>query len=105
MGRLWYIDSNGKRKRTKAGIKHEYKAFQSSPKQIAERDARNSARRSAMKKGLVHRGDGRDIHHVRGVVAGNGSSNLRVEKASTNRGHSEKSRKRGSRRNKSKWGK
>ncbi len=97
-GKWWYTDSNGKRKRTKAGIAHEYKEFQSSSKSISERSARNSARRSALKKGAVHKGDGKDVDHIRGVSAGNGANNLRVLSASENRGRREKSRKRGSRR-------
>lgn len=105
MGKLWYIDSNGKRKRTKAGIKHEYQKFQSSSKQIAERDARNSARRSAMKKGLVHKGDGKVIDHKDSNPRNNNSSNLRVMSKSANAGRKENSRKRGSKRNRSKWGK
>lgn len=103
MGKYWYTDSNGKRKRTKAGVKHEYQKFQSSAKQIAERDARNAARRSAMKKGLVHKGDGKDIHHRDSNPLHNGTSNLAVQSASENRGHRENSRKRGSKRNKSRW--
>lgn len=105
MGKFWYTTSTGKRKRTKAGIKHEYQKFQSSPKQIAERDARNSARRSAMKKGLVHKGDGKDVHHRDSNPNHSSVSNLRVESAHKNRGNRENSRKRGSRRNRSRWGK
>lgn len=105
MGKLWYIDKNGKRKRTKAGIKHEYQKFQSSPKQIAERDARNSARRSAIKKGLVHKGDGKDVHHKDSNPNHNSTHNLRVESAHKNRGHVENSRRKGSKRNTSRWGK
>lgn len=100
MGKLWYIDSSGKRKRTKLGLKMEYKKFQSSAKAKSERAARNSARRAAMRKGLVHKGDGKDVDHIRGVAAGNGSSNLRVMSASANRGRRQKSRKRGSKRKK-----
>lgn len=105
MGKFWYIDKNGKRKRTKAGIKHEYQKFQSSPKAIAERDARNTARRSALKKGLAHKHDGKDVHHRDSNPLHNGVSNLRVESASRNRGHAENSRLRGSTRNKLRWGK
>ncbi len=94
----WWITVNGKRKRTAAGVKHEYDTFQSSAKAKAERAARNSARRSAMRKGLVHKGDGKDVDHIRGVSAGNGSKNLRVMSASANRGRKQKSRKRGSKR-------
>lgn len=104
-GKYWYTTASGERKRTKAGVKHEYNKYQSSAKAIAERSARNSARRSAIKAGKAHKGDGKDVHHIHGVSAGNSSSNLRVEKASVNRGHSEKSRKKGSGRNKSRWGK
>lgn len=98
MGKWWYVDSNGKRKRTAAGIKHEYEEYQSSAKSISERSARNSARRSALKSGAVHKGDGKDVDHIHGVSAGNGSKNLRVLTASENRGRREKSRKRGSKR-------
>lgn len=100
MGKLWRTTSSGKRVRTKAGVKHEYEKFQSSSKAKAERAARNSARRAALKKGTVHKGDGKDIDHIKGVSAGNSSSNLRVLSASKNRGRKEKSRKRGSRRRK-----
>ena len=62
-GKFWYTDSNGKRKRTAAGVKHEYEKFQSSAKAKAERASRNSARRSALKSGRVHKGDGKDIDH------------------------------------------
>lgn len=99
MGKYW-VTIGGKRKRTKAGIKHEYEKFQSSAKAKSERAARNSARRAAMRKGLVHKGDGKDVDHIRGVAAGNGSSNLRVMSASANRGRRQKSRKRGSKRKK-----
>ena len=98
MGKYWYTTSTGKRKRTKAGYEREYDLYQSSTKAKAERSARNSARRSAIKSGRVRKGDGKDIDHKRGVVAGNGSSNLRVLSASANRGRREKSRKRGSKR-------
>lgn len=98
MGRFWYTTSDGKKKRTKSGIAREYRLYQSSSKAKAERSARNNARRSALRKGLVHKGDGNDIDHKRGVSAGNGSSNLRVMSASANRGRNQKSRKRGSKR-------
>ena len=105
MGKFWYIDSNGKRKRTAAGVKHEYEKFQSSSKAKAERAARNSARRAALRSGKVHKGDGKDIDHIRGVAAGNGSNNTRVMSASANRGRRQASRRRGSRRNRGSWGK
>lgn len=101
MGKLWYIDGNGKRKRTKLGLKNEYEKFQSSAKAKAERASRNSARRSAMRKGLVHKGDGKDVDHKDSNPLHNSSSNLHVMSASANRGKKENSRRRGSRR--SRW--
>lgn len=105
MGKYWRTTSSGKRVRTKAGVAHEYKKFQSSAKAKAERAARNNARRAALRKGTVHKGDGKDVDHIRGVEAGNSLSNLRVMSASKNRGRRQKSRKRGSGRNRAKWGK
>lgn len=103
MGRLW-VTVNGKRKRTAAGVKHEYEKFQSSAKAKAERASRNSARRSALKSGRVHKGDGKDIDHKDSNPRHNASSNLRVVSRKTNRGKKENSRKRGSRRSRSSWG-
>lgn len=97
MGRFW-VTIGGKRKRTAAGIKHEYEQYQSSAKAKAERASRNSARRAALKKGLVHKGDGKDVDHIRGVKSGNGDGNLRVLSAHENRGRIQSSRRRGSRR-------
>lgn len=96
-GRFWKT-VGGKRVRTEAGKRREYELYQSSSKAKAERAARNSARRAALKKGTVHKGDGKDIDHIKGVSAGNGSNNLRVLSASKNRGRNEKSRRRGSKR-------
>jgi len=105
MGRLWYTDSNGKRKRTAAGVRHEYEKFQSSAKAIAERSARNSARRSAIKSGRVHKGDGKEVDHKNSNPMDNRTSNLRVVSRATNRGKKENSRRRGSRRRRNSWGK
>ena len=103
MGRLW-VTVNGKRKRTAAGVKHEYEKFQSSAKAKAERASRNSARRSAIKSGRVHKGDGKDIDHKDSNPRHNASSNLRVVSRKTNRGKKENSRRRGSKRSRSSWG-
>lgn len=103
MGRLW-VTVNGKRKRTAAGVKHEYEKFQSSAKAKAERASRNSARRSALKSGRVHKGDGKDIDHKDSNPRHNSSSNLRVVSRKTNRGKKENSRRRGSKRSRSSWG-
>lgn len=104
MGKYWYTDASGKRKRTAAGVKHEYQKFQSSEKAKSERASRNNARRSAIRSGRVHKGDGKDIDHINSNPKDNRSSNLRVLSKSANRGKKENSRRRGSRRSRSKWG-
>lgn len=68
------------RKRTKAA-----KAYDSRPDVMAKRRARNRARYKKMKEGAVTVGDGKDVDHIRGVEAGNGDSNLRVQSKSQNR--------------------
>lgn len=98
MGKWWYIDSNGKRKRTKAGLKHDYETFQKGPEGTAKNTARKSARRAAERSGRVHKGDGKDVDHIHGISRGNGASNIRVISASANRARRQGSRKRGSKR-------
>lgn len=104
MGELWYIDSEGKRKRTAKGIAHEYSRFQSSKKAKRDRASRNTARRRAERSGRVHKGDGKEVDHVDSNPRRNMPSNLRVVSRRTNRAKKENSRRRGSRRNKSSWG-
>lgn len=38
--------------------------WEASPEQKKRRAARNRARREAMKKGLVHKGDGKELDHL-----------------------------------------
>lgn len=106
MGKIWYIDSSGKRKRTAAGVEHEYKRFQSSKKAKKDRAARNKARRQALREGRVHKGDDREVDHIRGLASGgnNSKSNIRIVGRRFNRSRKQNSRRRGSRRNKSTWG-
>ena len=62
--------------------------YQATPIQKKRRAQRNAARRAMMKKGLVRKNDGLEIHHISANKGGNLSnapSNLRVEDASTNR--------------------
>lgn len=103
-GKYWYIDENGKRKRTAEGIEHEYSRFQSSKKAKKDRAARNRNRRRAEREGRVRKGDGKEIDHVDSNPRHNGPSNLRVVSRRTNRAKKENSRRRGSRRNRSSWG-
>lgn len=103
MGRLWKT-IGGKRVRTEAGKAHEYSKFQSSEKAKKDRSARNNARRSALRSGRVHKGDGLEIDHKNSRATDNRASNLRVISRKTNRGKKENSRRRGSRRDRSSWG-
>ena len=65
--------------------KKEYENYHSSPKQKKRRAARNKARSLLEKKGLVHKGDGKDVHHKDGDPSTFKLSNLSVQKPSTNR--------------------
>jgi len=63
--------------------------YESSPLQKKRRAARNAARREAEKRGLVHKGDKKDIDHKIRNLGGNlnnAKSNLRVQSRSVNRG-------------------
>ncbi len=53
----------------------------------AKRNERDRARYALEKKGMVHKGDGKDVDHKTPVSKGgtNAASNLRVESASKNR--------------------
>lgn len=60
--------------------------YEASPEQVAHRVARNRARRELMRKGKVHKGDGKDVGHV--VALDKGGSNtdgLRVISKAANR--------------------
>ena len=92
MGELWYIDSEGKRKRTAKGVEHEYSRFQSSKKAKRDRASRNTARRRAEREGRVHKGDGKEVDHVDSNPRRNSPSNLRVVSRRTNRAKKENSR-------------
>ena len=76
--------------RLKRNYKKEYDKFQSSREQKRRRAGRNKRRRKFLKLGLVKKGDGNDIHHK--------GAKVRIMKASKNRGISEKSRLKGSKR-------
>jgi len=54
--------------------------------QIKRRTARGAARRAAEKKGIVKRGDGKDLHHKDGNPLNNSASNISVMDKSKNRG-------------------
>ena len=69
--------------------KAEYdKMYGARPEQKKRRAMRNAARRKMEEKGLVHKGDGKDVDHKRMLRDGgtNSTSNLRVVSAEKNRG-------------------
>lgn len=65
--------------------KEEYAKFHSSTASKRDRASRNRVRRAAERKGIVRKGDGRDIDHVNGNPRDNRRSNLRVTSRSHNR--------------------
>lgn len=71
----------------KRNYKKEYKNYHGKPKQRKERAARTRARELMKKKGIVKKGDGKDIDHKKPLRSGgsNGINNLRVRSKSDNR--------------------
>ena len=67
--------------------RREYNAYQGKPEQIANRAKRNAARAEMMKRGVVSKGDGKDVDHKTPIVkgGGNGAGNLRAVPKSQNR--------------------
>lgn len=67
--------------------KKEYANYQGKPEQIENRAKRNAARSEMEKKGLVRKGDGKDVDHRTPIAkgGGNGSGNLRVVPKGQNR--------------------
>ena len=65
--------------------KQEYDRYQGTAKQKKRRAMRNKARRQAMKKGQVRKGDGKDVHHKDGNPMNNKAGNTYVRSASSNR--------------------
>lgn len=74
-------------KSSKAKLAYQ-KAYNARPENVAKRVKNNQARAKLMAKGLVRKGDGKDVDHKRMLDQGGGNSdnNLRVVNASTNRG-------------------
>lgn len=73
----------------KSPAEREYdRAYNSRPEQIKKRAARNEARAIMEKKGLVRKGDGKDVDHKKPLREGgsNKPSNLRVTSQTKNRG-------------------
>ena len=66
--------------------KKEYEQYQGTPEQIKKRAMRNAARAKLAKEGKVHKGDGKDVAHVKALDKGGTNGNgVRVESKSANR--------------------
>jgi hypothetical protein len=64
----------------------EYDKYQGTETQKKNRAQRNAARAKMAKAGKVHKGDGKDVAHVKAFdKGGNNKTGLRVESKSTNR--------------------
>lgn len=61
--------------------------YDGSPEVKKKRALRNKARRQLEAEGVVHKGDGKDVHHVKPLAKGGGTarSNLQAVPASKNR--------------------
>lgn len=69
--------------------KRDYKQenkYKAKPEQIKARVERNKARAEMMAKGKVHKGDGKEVDHIKPLSKGGsgGNNNLRVVSASSN---------------------
>lgn len=75
----------GKRERSK----EYYEKYHASPEAIAQRSARNKARRHHEKKGNVRKGDGKEVHHPHALSNGGSKSmsNTRVVSRKANRSY------------------
>ena len=67
----------------KRNYRKEYDRYQGKPNQIKRRSSRNKARAIMARKGLVRKGDGKDVHHTTGNPMNN--SRLSVKSKSKNR--------------------
>jgi len=74
--------------RTPEQIRKMNREYDSKPHKIRQRVMNKQARRMLEKEGLVRKGDGKDVDHIRPVRNGGSNSrkNLRAIPASKNRG-------------------
>ena len=62
-------------------------AYEDSPQQVKNREARNRARAAAERAGKVHKGDGQDVDHKKPLIKGGSTdvANTRVVSEKANR--------------------
>ena len=67
--------------------KLEYENYQGKPEQIKKTAERVKASRMMVKAGLAHKGDGKDVDHIKPMRSGGTSAkgNLRMRNKSANR--------------------
>ena len=85
-----YMKKDPKTGKSVRDYKTQYEKYDGRPDQIKKRAERNKARSELSKAGLVHKGDGKDIDHIKPLSKGgkNTRSNMRVVPASENRSFS-----------------
>lgn len=73
--------------------KKEYENYDGTPEVKKKRAQRNKARRMLEREGVVHKGDGKDVDHIKPLGKGGTTvrSNLRAKPASANRSYKRKS--------------
>ena len=71
----------------KRDYKAEYENYDGTPAVKKKRAQRNKARRMLEREGIVKKGDGKDVDHMKPISKGgtNKGGNLRVKSASANR--------------------
>jgi len=74
---------------TRESTKAYYERYHASSEAKKQRAMRNAARAEFQQKGLVKKGDGKDIDHKRALSNGgsNAAGNLRVQTVAKNRGY------------------
>lgn len=66
--------------------KKEYEQYQGTEEQKKKRAQRNKARREAMREGKVHKGDGKDVAHIKALSkGGTNKDGVRIEAKGANR--------------------
>ena len=81
------MPKKGENKASSSDRSKQQRAYNSTPKAKKERAARNKARRQAIAKGKVSKGDGKDIDHKKPLRKGGSTaeSNTRVRSKTANR--------------------